>query len=81
MDLVQDGKLWDDRLCNKILQGNGYKSNVKIFRELKGFYKRLDEVYPHHVEMEEAVPFEPDERYPDLSRNELVKHILLAISV
>lgn len=65
----------------KILQGNGYKSNVKIFKDLKAFYRRLDEIQPHHLEQEAAVPFTPDERYPDASRNELVKHVIMAISV
>ena len=79
-DTKLDTKFAEDHI-KKILSGNGYKSNVKIFRDLKSFYKRLDELYSHHLEMEASVSFEPDERYPDLSRNELVKHVLMAISV
>lgn len=79
-DAKLDTKFAEDHI-KKILHDNGYKSNVKIFRDTKSFFRRLDEVYPHHLEMEAAVPFEPDERYPDLTRNELVKHVLLAISV
>ena len=75
-----DTKFVEDHI-KKILQGNGYKSNVKVFRELKPFYKRLDEICPRHLEMEAEVPYEPDSRYPDLSRNELIKHLILAISV
>ena len=65
----------------KILQGNGLKANVRIFHELKPFYKRLDEIWPNHKEMEENLPYRPDERYPNLTRNELVMHVLMAISV
>lgn len=65
----------------KILQGNGYKSNIKVFRELKPFLKRIDELYPDHKQKEDSVPFRPDDRYPNASRNELVKHIIMAICV
>lgn len=65
----------------KMLQGNGYKANVKVFKELKPFIKRLDELYPNHEEHEAAVAFIPDDRYPDASRNEMVKHLIMAISV
>ena len=56
----------------KILQGNGYRSNVKVMTELKPFLRRIDELYAHRKEWEAEVPFKPDERYPDASRNELV---------
>ncbi len=65
----------------KILQGNGYRANVKVFKDLKPFLKRLDELYPNHEEQEASISFTPDEKYPELSRNELVKHIIMAISV
>lgn len=65
----------------KILQSNGYKANVKIFTELKAFLRRVDELYAHREEWEKDVPFTPDERYPDATRNELVKAVILAISV
>lgn len=65
----------------KILQGNSYKANVKIFTDLKAYLRRLDELYVHRAEHEAAVAFEPDERYPDATRNELVKHVIMAISL
>lgn len=70
-----------EKHIKKILQGNSYRANVKVFKELKPFLKRLDELYPNHKEHEAQVPFTEDERYPDVSRNELVKHIIMAISV
>lgn len=65
----------------KILQGNGYKANVKVFTDLKAYLRRLDEVYAHRKEHEASVPFTPDERYPGADRNELVKHVIMAISL
>lgn len=65
----------------KIVQGNGYRANVKIFTDLKPYLRRLDEICENHLEAEAQVPFKPDENYPDATRNEIVKAILLAISV
>lgn len=63
----------------KIIRKNGYKVNVKILKELKPFLERLDSMNEHKASLEEGIKFTPDERYPDLSRNELIKHTILAI--
>lgn len=65
----------------KIVQGNGYRANVKVFTDLKPYLKRLDEIYVNHEEDSAQVPFKPDENYPDATRNELVKAVILAIAV
>lgn len=65
----------------KILQGNGYRADVKVIRELKPFLRRVDELYAHRAQWEAEVPFKPDERYPDATRNELVKQVILCICV
>lgn len=65
----------------KILQGNGYRSNVKIFTEQKPFLRRVDELYANRDEIEAAATFKPDERYPDATRDELVKSVILCICI
>ena len=65
----------------KILQGNSYRANVKVFTNLEHFLRRVDEIYDHREEWEASVTFKPDPRYPDATRNELVKHVIMAISV
>ena len=65
----------------KILKGNGYKVNVKIFRELKPYLERLDSLNEHQEKLREGISFTPDERYPDLTREALIKHTILAISL
>lgn len=65
--------------AQKILKGNGYRANVKIFKELKPFLERLDSMNEHKDSLEEGIRFRPDERYPELSRNELIRHTILAI--
>ena len=65
--------------AQKILRGNGFKVNVKIFTRLEQFLERLDSKNEHKESLEEGIKFRPDEKYPDLSRDELIKHTILAI--
>ena len=65
--------------AQKILRGNGFKVNVKIFTRLEQFLERLDSMNEHKKSLEEGIKFRPDEKYPDLSRDELIKHTILAI--
>lgn len=65
--------------AQKILKGNGYRATVRIFKDLKPFLERLDSMNEHRESLEEGIKFRPDERYPELSRNELIRHTILAI--
>lgn len=65
--------------CQKIIRGNGFKATVKIFTRLDPFLERLDSMNAHKESLEEGIKFRPDEKYPELSRNELIKHYILAI--
>ena len=64
-----------------ILKQNGYKVEVKVFKELKTYLERMDYLNAHKQELEQNISFKPDERYPDLSRAQLIKHTILAISL
>ena len=68
-----------EKECQKILRGNGFKATVKIFTRLDPFLERLDSMNAHKESLEEGIKFRPDEKYPELSRNELIKHTILAI--
>lgn len=68
-----------EKESQKIIRGNGYKATVKIFTDLKPFLERLDSMNEHKESLEENIPFRPDEKYPELTRNELIKHTILAI--
>ena len=65
--------------CQKILRGNGFKATVKIFTRLNAFLECLDSMNEHRESLEEGIKFRPDEKYPELSRNELIKHTILAL--
>lgn len=64
-----------------ILKGNGYRVNVKIFKDLKPYLDRLTSLNQNRDQLREGISFTPDENYPDLSREELIKHTILAISL
>lgn len=61
-----------------ILKGNGYRQNVKIFKELKPFLERLDAL---SAKAEEAPAFTPDARYPSMTREQVIRQLLLSISL
>lgn len=65
----------------KILRQNGYGVNVKILKELPSYLERLKTMEAHRDALERDITFTPDEQYPDLSRDELIKHTILAISL
>lgn len=65
--------------AQKIIRKNGYKVTVKIFTDLRPFLERLDSMNEHKDSLEEGIRFTPDEKYPQLSRNELIKHTILAL--
>ncbi len=62
---------------------NGYKVDVKIFDQKKAFLDRLDTLRNRKEEFEAAASenFQPYDKYPDLSRNEVVRHLLMAIAL
>lgn len=68
-----------EKEAQKIIRGNGFKATVKIFTKLDPFLERLDSMNSHRESLEEGIKFRPDEKYPDLSRNELIRHTILAI--
>ena len=63
----------------KIIRKNGYKVDVKILKDLKPYLERLDSINEHAESLRSGIKFTPDERYPELSREELIKHTILAI--
>ena len=66
----------------KILNSNNYfNTNVKIFQDLKHYEDRIRKVAASPETYREGISFRPDERYPDLSRDELILHTIKAISL
>ncbi len=70
-----------EKHIKEILKGNGYRADVKIFKDKKPYLERVSMLAKQQKETEAEIPFIPDENYPDLSRSELVKHTIMAISL
>ncbi|MDO5363152.1 MAG: hypothetical protein Q4F03_11005 [Eubacteriales bacterium] len=65
--------------AQQIVRKNGYKVTIKIFTDLKPFLERLDSMNEHRESLEADIKFTPDERYPEFSRNEMIRHTILAL--
>ena len=66
----------------KILRANGFFDvNVRLFHDMKAYKGRLEQIAADPERYREGIAFKPDERYPDLSREELIFHTLMAISL
>lgn len=64
----------------ELLKKNAYKQNVRIFSagERKGYLERVKRLADGTPE---EVPFKGDERYPGFTREEIVVHLIQAISL
>lgn len=65
----------------KMLRQNGLGVNVKILREMGPYLERLRSLRDHREALEKEVSYKPDPRYPDLDREELIRHLILAVSL
>lgn len=63
----------------KVLGQNGItRINVHIFTDLTQFLERTDTLASRK---KEQIPFKPDERYPGLGREHVIREIILALSI
>lgn len=70
-----------EKHIREILKGNGYREDVKLFKDLKPFLDRIGGLAARRAEIEDGIEFTPNETYPDLSRSEVIKHTIMAISL
>ncbi len=69
-----------EKHIRQILSSNQYTDEqVKVMKDFKQYLQRVEMIAKDPEHYREGIIFEPDERYPDLSRDELVYHTLLAI--
>lgn len=62
----------------KILKDNSYKENVRILKEKRAFLERVRTLASDGPE---DIPFHGDDRYPDMTRDEIIQGLLMAISL
>lgn len=62
----------------KMLKSSSYKQRVTIVKEPKTFLRQLKKLADSDPEQ---VPFQGDDRYPGATRDEIVRHLLLSITL
>ncbi len=69
-----------EKHITKILAANGFPDvQVKVMKEFKNYLQRVTDIRNKQDHLREGLHFTPDERYPQLSRDEVIYHTLLAI--
>lgn len=69
-----------EKHISKILAANGFPdAQVKVMKELRPYLQRVTVLRERQEHYREGLSFTPDSRYPQLSRDEVVLHTLLAI--
>ena len=80
-DEKADTAFVEKHITNILQQNHFYGVHVKIIKDLKKYLERMDNLDRRSEELRKGIKFVPDERYPDLSREELMCHTILAISL
>ena len=71
-----------EKHLSRILTLNGFPSaQPKVIKDFRKYLQRVSEIAGRAEHYREGIDFTPDERYPDMSREELILHNLLAISL
>lgn len=71
-----------EKHLSRILTMNGFASvQPKVMKDFRKYLQRVSEIAGRAEHYREEIEFTPDERYPELSREELIFHTLLAISL
>lgn len=69
-------------IATNISSASRYKTDVKVMKELNPFLDRLDSLNAHQEELRKDIVFKKDDRYAEYTdREELLKHIILAVSL
>ena len=64
----------------KMLRHNGYPVTVRVMtKTIDKFLERLDSLNKNWDSLHEGITYAPDPKYPNLSRDEMVRHIMLTL--
>ena len=63
--------------AQELLGKNGYRADVKLLTSEKKFLERLDSMNENYDSLHAGLKDRKDERYPGLSRDEIVRRLLL----
>ncbi|MGI6020263.1 MAG: hypothetical protein ACOX71_02085 [Lachnospiraceae bacterium] len=63
------------------LRAAGYSCNVAVLSDSGKFIERLDSMNIHAESLRSSFRYKPDDRYPDLTGEELILHNLMAVAL
>lgn len=71
-----------EKHITKILAANGiHAMQVRVLKDFRKYCQRAEEIGRRREQYREGITYTPDERYPELTREEFIFHTLLAISL
>lgn len=71
-----------EKHISKIMSANGFTSvQVKVMKDFRQYLQRVSTIRDRQEHYRKGISFTPDERYPELTRDEVIWHTLLAISL
>ncbi len=71
-----------EKHISEILVNNGIRNEqVKVMKDFRQFLQRVTYLRENSERYNENLEFTPDTRYPDLTHDEVIFHLLLAISL
>ncbi len=63
--------------AQELIEKNGYRTDIKLLTSEKKFLERLDSMNENYDSLHAGLKDRKDERYPGLSRDEIVRRLLL----
>ena len=72
-------ELLEEHITN-LMNQNGFKLKVKVFKKLSQFTDRLDTMNAHFEELN-VEGFIPDSKYPEYDRDQMIMHILYRLAL
>ena len=73
--------VFGEKHITNTLRASGKSVTVNIMKDPDKFIERLDDLNSKAEKIRSSVNFVPDERYPDLSNEELIKYKLMAVAL
>ncbi|MCC8067168.1 MAG: hypothetical protein LIO94_08725 [Clostridiales bacterium] len=71
-----------EKHIRQYLSSGGFpEMQVKVMKEFKPYLQRIALIAQNPEKYREGISFTPDERYPELSRDELIYHTLLGLAL
>ena len=76
-----DASFFEKHIRQIMTANNVSNLQIKVFKDQKQYIQRAQSICKNQEQYRENIKWTPDERYPDLSRDEFIYYTLLAIAL